>query len=65
MNHSIYSIDRATHLKIVVIAFLTATAIAGLSLCFHNYSKAPQAEIAVVVTGKPVIISSSSHTIAR
>jgi len=36
MNSLIYSADGARHSKIVIIALLTATGIAGLSLCFHS-----------------------------
>ena len=32
MNHSIYSADRATHLKIVVVALVCATAVAGVAI---------------------------------
>jgi hypothetical protein len=32
MNHSIYSADRATHLKIVVVALVCATAVAGVGV---------------------------------
>ncbi len=32
MNHSIYSADRATHLKIVVVALVCATAVAGIGV---------------------------------
>jgi hypothetical protein len=32
MNYSIYSADRTTHLKIVVVALVTGIAIAGLGL---------------------------------
>ncbi len=32
MNHSIYSADRATHLKIVVVALVCATAVAGIGI---------------------------------
>jgi hypothetical protein len=32
MNHSIYSADRATHLKIVVVALVCATAVAGVGI---------------------------------
>jgi len=32
MNYSIYSADRATHLKIVVVALVAGIAIAGLGL---------------------------------
>jgi hypothetical protein len=35
MNHSIYSADRTTHLKIVVLALLAGLAVAGLALSFH------------------------------
>jgi hypothetical protein len=32
MNHSIYSADRATHVKIVVVALVCATAVAGIAI---------------------------------
>jgi hypothetical protein len=32
MNHSIHSADRATHLKIVVVALVCATAVAGVAI---------------------------------
>jgi hypothetical protein len=32
MNHSIYSTDRATHLKIVVVALIAGIAVAGLGI---------------------------------
>jgi hypothetical protein len=32
MNHSFYSADRATHLKIVVVALVAATAVAGFTI---------------------------------
>jgi len=35
MNHSIYSADRTTHLKIVVTALLAGLAFAGLALSSH------------------------------
>src|SRR6476619_2459293 len=35
MNHSIYSADRTTHLKIVVVALVGGIAIAGLGLLSH------------------------------
>jgi hypothetical protein len=35
MNHSIYSADRTTHLKIVVVALLAGLAVAGLALSSH------------------------------
>ena len=66
MNHSIYSADRATHLKIVVVALLMATAVAGLSFSLHSYSRTVPAErTAVLKAGKPVAVSSSAITLAR
>ena len=32
MNHSIYGADRATHLKIVVVALVCATVVAGVAV---------------------------------
>ena len=32
MNHSIYSADRSTHLKIVVVALVAGIAVAGLGI---------------------------------
>ena len=60
MNSSIYSVDRATHLKIVGLTLLTATVIAGLSICLHlNTVSAEQA--VVLKAGKPIILSSSAR----
>ena len=39
MNHSMYSADRATHLKIVVIGLLCATVVAVVGI-FANVSSA-------------------------
>ena len=36
MNHSFYSVDRTTHLKIVVIALMFTTAVAGISIAVHS-----------------------------
>ena len=35
MNHSIYSADRATHLKIMVVALIAGIAVAGLGISAH------------------------------
>ncbi|WP_454621129.1 hypothetical protein [Bradyrhizobium cenepequi] len=66
MNHSIYSADRATHLKIVVVALLTAATVAGLGLSLYFRAKTSPAErTAVLTAGKPVAVSSSIVTFAR
>ena len=38
MNHSIYSADRSTHLKIVVVALVAGIAVAGFSISARNNS---------------------------
>jgi hypothetical protein len=66
MNHSIYSADRATHLKIVAVALLAAIAVGGLSLSFQSVSKTgPASRTAVLKAGKPVAVSSSATTLVR
>ncbi|MGJ4945989.1 hypothetical protein ACQR1W_35875 [Bradyrhizobium sp. HKCCYLS1011] len=57
MNHSIYSADRATHLKIVVMALVMATVVAGVSLCFHAVNLAGRDGVAVVVAKAPAMAS--------
>jgi hypothetical protein len=44
MNHSICSADRATHMKIVVMALFLATVVTGLSFFLHSSAKAPRAD---------------------
>ena len=36
MNHSFYSADRTTHLKIVVVALVAGIAVAGLGISARN-----------------------------
>ncbi len=36
MNHSIYSADRSTHLKIVVVALVAGIAVAGFGISARN-----------------------------
>jgi hypothetical protein len=61
MNHSIYSADRTTHLKIVVVALVAGIAIAGLSLLFRaaNSEAASTQTAGVVEGGKPMAINRS------
>ncbi len=65
MNHSIYSADRTTHLKIVVLALLAAIAVTGLSLSFRSYPTEPTDRTAVLRVGKSVSVSSSSASVIR
>lgn len=68
MNHSFYSADRTTHLKIVVVALVAATAIAGLSITARvqsgdAYAQAEQ--IQVIKAGKPMMMSTSEQSVIR
>jgi len=60
MNHSIYSADRTTQLKIVIVALMTGIAIANLALLSLGGSDKSSTEAAgVLKAGKPVAITSS------
>ena len=64
MNHSIYSADRTTHLKIVVVALVAAIAVAGFSISARSTSDEGLTQTAstpVMKAGKPVVITSSSE----
>ena len=66
MNHSIYSADRATHLKIVVMALVAAIAVAGFSILAHNTSDEGYTQTArVIKAGKPVAITSATTSTVR
>ena len=64
MNHSIYSADRATHLKIVIVALLAAFVGLGLPLHFDART-VPAATTAVLEAGGPVVVSSSADAMVR
>ena len=68
MNHTFYSADRSTHLKIVVIALLAATAVAGIGISARvNTSDqfADAQRVQVIKAGKPVMITASGQTVVR
>jgi hypothetical protein len=66
MNHSIYSADRTTHLKIVVMALVVGIAGVGLALSSRSSSDAGSTQTAgVVKAGKPVVTTSSDALIIQ
>jgi hypothetical protein len=66
MNHSIYSADRTTHLKIVVMALVVGIAGFGLALSSRSSSDAGSTQTAgVVKAGKRVVTTSSDALIIR
>ena len=66
MNHSIYSADRSTHLKIVVVALVAGIVVAGLSISARNNSDDGYTQTArVIKAGKPVAVTSSDTSLVR
>lgn len=63
MNHSIYSADRAMHLKILVVALAGSIAMAALAISARIGHQTVAAQ--TVKAGQPVVMSSSAMTIAR
>jgi hypothetical protein len=64
MNHSIHSADRATHLKIVLVALVAGVAVASLGMATRSsvdYSQSAQ----IIKAGKPVTITSSDSALVR
>lgn len=66
MNHSIYSADRSTHLKIVVIALVAGIMVVSFGISARTTSPDDFVQTAGVITaGKPVTITSSNASIVR
>ena len=66
MNHSIYSADRSTHLKIVVVALVAGIVVVGLSVSARNNSDDGYTQTArVLKAGKPVAITSTNASVVR
>ena len=64
MNHSIHSADRATHLKIVVVALIAGIAVAALGISART--NADYAQTAhVTKAGKPMTVTSSDAMLVR
>jgi hypothetical protein len=64
MNHSIHSADRATHLKIVVVALVAGIAVAGFGISARTGSDYIQAAH-VIKAGKPVTVTNSDTSMVR
>jgi hypothetical protein len=68
MNYSIYSADRATHLKIVVVALCVVIAVAGLALSLRDTSSdgSVHAErMRIIKAGKPVMETNSRGSVVH
>jgi hypothetical protein len=68
MNHSFYSIDRTAHAKIVVVALIFATAVAGIGIAAHSSAGdgLEQArQVSVIKAGKPAMVASDTEITVR
>ncbi|MBV9458414.1 MAG: hypothetical protein JO141_12975 [Bradyrhizobium sp.] len=65
MNHSIYSADRTTHLKIVVVALVAGIAVAGLGITMRSSSDDYTQATRVIKAGQPVTLTSSGASTIR
>ena len=65
MNHSIYSADRMTHLKIVVVALFAGVLVAGFGISARNTDDGYTQTAKVMKAGKPVVVTSSTISMVR
>jgi hypothetical protein len=70
MNHSIYSADRTTHLKIVVVALVAGIVVAGVGISARTGSDDAYADSAgqtarVIKAGAPVAVTNSNTSMMR
>jgi hypothetical protein len=66
MNHSIYSADRSTHLKIVAVALMAGIGVAGFGISAHVGSDSTYAQnTRVIKADKPIMITSSQTSQVR
>ena len=70
MNYSIYSADRLTHLKIVVVALIGAVLVAGVGIAARDTAPNPDVTLArsygpVIKAGQPVVLGAREFPTIR
>jgi hypothetical protein len=66
MNHSIYSADRTTHLKVVIVALVAGIVVAGFGISARVNATGDYMQSArVMKAGQPVAISSADMNVVR
>jgi hypothetical protein len=72
MNHSIYGADRLTHLKIVVVALIGATVVAGVGIAARDTSATSgvttarnQELVPMIRAGQPVVVGDREVSMVR
>ena len=63
MNHSMYSADRGTHVKIVILGLVCATMVAVVGIFAHVSSNIDLSTSALVKAGQPTTMSGQTPTI--
>jgi hypothetical protein len=56
MNHSMYSADRGTHLRIVVVALACAVVVAAIGI-FSHFSALDLGTVPLIKAGQPTMVS--------
>ena len=68
MNHSLYSADRSTHIKIVAVALIAGVSILSYSIAVRSKGDGnayAQQNIHVIEAGKPVMVTTSGTPTTR
>jgi hypothetical protein len=67
MNHSIYSADRSTHLKIVAVALVAGISIMTFGIATRSTGDAGAytQTVRVIKADKPVMVTSSGTSVVR
>lgn len=61
MNHSIYSADRMTHLKVVVVALIAGIGVAGFGISARVNSDEGYTQTARVVKAGKIVTNASAN----
>ncbi|SFM17048.1 hypothetical protein SAMN03159423_5761 [Bradyrhizobium sp. NFR13] len=66
MNHSIYSADRMTHLKVVIVALVAGIFVAGFGISARmNADEGSTQTARVIKAGQPVAVTNSNVSMVR
>jgi ABC-type proline/glycine betaine transport system permease subunit len=64
-NSSMFTADRATHLKIVIVSLVCATVVAGIGIAARVNVPGSRMEATVITVGKPITAATSAGTSIR
>lgn len=71
MNYSLYSADRTTHVKVVVVALIAAMLVVGIGIAARisepdsTTPRRMEAQIPLIKAGGPVILTDSDSRLIR